>query len=268
MITIKNLCQKFQFFILCVAMVGCSPDQSQRTTGQTDSLSTKSKKNETSIHRIEDSKDESIITAKELSEQGVNIVEIYDFPDELLPNGYSKAFWGYARANIPSFSLLYGKDKCDTLFFVSNIEEDKAFIPVSCFGGPSVAYKNGYITFSCEENANLYSLRFELKGNELHFEEGDIEDPNDEVFREMENAIREGDPVKYCRNSLGVQFKGPHYLEECIATGLGMAVKKADKLIKEGKQEEANLLIKTMDEEFSEYIPNDTSWCKLRAMKK
>lgn len=270
MITIKNLRLKFTFIILCIAMIGCSQsqDQSQPTTGQVDQLSAKSENIKTPINKIVDSEDEDITTLKKLSELGVNIVEIYDFPNELLPNGYSKAFFGFDRANIPSFSLFYGKEKCDTLVIASNIEEDKAFIPVSCFGGPSVSYKDGHLTFSCEENANLYSLSFGLKGNELHFEGGDIEDPNEEILMDMENAISENDPVKYCRNSLGVQYKGQQYLDDCITMGLDMAVKKAITLIKEGKQEEANLLIKTMDEEFCTYIPNDTLWNVLRAMKK
>lgn len=211
-----------------------------------------------------------VVTKEWLSKAGITVTEIYGFPEKLLPVGCEHAYFGIDKADDPIFYYVFYGRGTDTFTVVSGCqrEGEDAFHPVSCFGGPSVEYENGILTETCEENGNIYTFRFRMKGKKLLFIGDESEDSNEETFREMEEAVKANDPEKYCELCTGVQYQGPSYLENCLSNGLSMAVDKAAALIKMGKQNEANRLIQSFTDNYKETIPDDSLWAVLGAMKR
>jgi len=199
----------------------------------------------------------------------IRIKEISNFPESLQPAGCKEVYFGVDAGYVEGYNMFYVfyafENDTFSIAYKVEVEEKKSFLPVTCYLGSYVSYENGILTRECEENSIIYKLHFRIQKNRMVFIDEEYEDPNESLYDEME---KEEDPEKYCSLCYGVQYKDAWWIENCLSTGLNMAVHKAEELIKAGKQEEANRMIQNLEKEHKENIPNDTLWIVLEKMKR
>ncbi len=206
------------------------------------------------------------VSKKSLSEADIEITQIYNFPEKLQPDGCKQVYFGKCLDDdYNTFYVLYalGNDSFSIAYKVE-VEEKKSFCPATCWGGSYVHYENGILTRECEENSNIYKLHFKIEGNKMVFIGENLEEPNKWLDEALE---KEEDPEKHCALCRGVQYREQWWIDDCLSSGLVMAIYKAKQLIKEGKQDEANEMILRLENEYKKGIPDDTAWVVLEKLK-
>lgn len=205
------------------------------------------------------------VSKKSLLDADINITQIYNFPESLQPDGCKQVYFGVYYGDYNTFYVLYALEKDSfSIAYKVEVEEEKSFCPATCWGGSYVYYENGILTRECEENANIYKLHFKIQGDKMVFIGDVLEEPN----KWLDEALKkEEDPEKYCALCWGVQYREQWWIDDCLSSGLIMAIYKAKQLIKEGKQEEANEMIQRLENEYKKGIPDDTAWVVLEKLK-
>lgn len=114
---------------------------------------------------------------------------------------------------------------------------------------PYVWMEGDSLLTTCEYNAILYHSHYLLTKDKFEHLMSEEENPNEEIDKEIEQALNEEDGLLYCALNLGVQYRG-EALSYHIHEGLLILDKQIDKLLKKGEQSKVDTLIDTFEREY------------------
>lgn len=132
------------------------------------------------------------VSKDQILKSDINLTEIVNFPESLKPDDCKQVYFGVDSEyeNIyRMFYVFYGYEKDSfSIAYKVKVEKEKSFLPATCYAGSSVSYEKGFLTRECEENSNVYKLRFLIQDNKMLFVGDESENPNESLYKDLEEA--------------------------------------------------------------------------------